>query len=240
MIPASNGIKSLNHRGLAFWYNTALVSFAVIAMTMTWMVMNSGFSSSEVMKAAVEEAVQDSANNLQVIGKITGSADLHDWTIKATSTPITATTTGLVDIRPQTIKVVYKIVKDGSHEISYDNVYAGALFGESYSSLKDALVAAKEKGLIKTNPQVDSEKPESTTAFFYWVINQNSDYFLENNEIANLVIIYADQDRPTTGEFIRIQVTEREGSLLDIQRTIPNVSSSIIDLGGKVKEQSRD
>lgn len=228
----------MNHRGLAFWYNTALVTFAVIAMSLTWLIMSSGFSSSEVMKQTVEEAVQDSANNLQVIGKITGSVDLHDWKIKITSTPITATTTGLVDIRPEIIKVSYKIVKDGSYEISRDNIYSGALIGESYSSIKDAMTSAKEKGLIKINPYVDSEKPDTTTAFFYWVINQNSDHYLENNEIANLVIIYSDQDRPSTAEFIKIEITESEGSLLNIERNIPNISGAVIDLGGKVKGES--
>ena len=226
----------MKHRGMTFWYNTALVTFAVVAMSITWSVMSSGFSSSEVMKEVVEEAVQDSANNLQVIGKITGAADIQDATIKLTSTPLTATTTGLVDLRPQNVKVVYKIVKAGSYEISYDNIYAGTLEGK-FASLKSALEAAKEKGLIKTNPNVDSEKPDTTTAFLYFVINQDNDVLLGNDEIANLVVIYADKDRPTTGEFIRLQVEESEGMLLDMQRTIPNISGSVVDFGGKVKKQ---
>ncbi|MEM2160712.1 MAG: hypothetical protein QXN55_07150 [Candidatus Nitrosotenuis sp.] len=224
----------MNRRGLTFWYNTALVTFAMVAIGITWSVMYAGFSSSEVMKETVEEAVQDSANNLQVIGKVTGSADVSDGAIKITSTPITATTTGLVDMRPQNIKVTYKIIKDGSYEISYDNIYSGMLAG-SYSSPSEALQKAKETGLIKINPNTDAEKPDQTIAFLYYVINQNNDIFLENNEIANLVVIYADKDRPTTGEFVKLQVIEREGMLLDMQRTIPNVSSSIVDLGGKIK-----
>ena len=199
--------------------------------------MNSGFSSSEVMKQVVEEAVQDSSNNLKVIGKMTGAADVHDGTVKVTSTPIAATTTGLIDLRPETIRVAYKIIKDGSHEITYNDIYAGMLAGESYSSLKDAMAAAKEKGLIKINPLVDSEKPDTTTAFIYWVINQNMDQYVENNEMINLVMIYADKDRPATAEYIEIDVIEPEGSLLHIERTIPNVSSSVLDLGGKVKSR---
>jgi flagellin FlaB len=226
----------MKHRGMTFWYNTALVTFAVVAMSITWTVMSTGFASSDKVKEVVEEAVLDSSNNLQVIGKITGAADVADSTIKITSTPLTATTTGLIDLRPQNVKVIYKIVKDGSYEISYDNIYSGMLEGD-FSSLKSALEAAKEKGLIKINPNVDAEKPDTTTAFLYFVINQDNNVLLGNDEIANLVVIYADKDRPTTGEFIRLQVEEREGLLLDIQRTIPNISSSIVDLGGKVKSQ---
>lgn len=226
----------MKHRGLTFWYNTALVTFAVVAMTITWTVMSSGFASSDKVKEVVEEAVQDSANNLQVIGKVTGAADIHDATIKITSTPLTATTTGLVDLRPQNIKVTYKIVKAGSYEISYDDIYVGMLEGK-FSSLKSALEAAKERGLIKTNPNADAEKPDTTIAFLYFVINQDNNVLLGNDEIANLVVIYADKDRPTTGEFIRLQVEESEGLLLDMQRTIPNISGTVVDFGGKVKNQ---
>ena len=223
----------MNHRGMTFWYNTALITFGVVALGITWSVMSSGFTSSDVMKEVVEEAVQDSANNLQVIGKITASADVSDAKIKATSTPITATTTGLVDLRTQNVKVIYKIVKLGSYEISYDNIYTGMMKG-SASSLSDALAKAKEQGLISANPNLD-EKPDTTSAFVYWVIDQNNDIFLENNEIANLVVVYSDKDRPTSGEFIKLQVEESEGMLLDIQRTIPTVSGTVVDLGGKIK-----
>jgi flagellin FlaB len=223
----------MNHRGMTFWYNTALITFGAVALGITWSVMSSGFTSSDVMKAVVEEAVQDSANNLQVIGKITASADISDSKIKATSTPITATTTGLVDLRTQNVKVIYKIVKLGSYEISYDNIYTGMMKG-SASSLSDALVKAKEQGLISANPNLD-EKPDITSAFVYWVIDQNNDVFLGNNEIANLVVVYSDKDRPTSGEFIKLQVEESEGMLLDIQRTIPTVSGTVVDLGGKIK-----
>jgi flagellin FlaB len=224
----------MSHRGLTFWYNTALITFAAVALGITWSVMSSGFTSSDVMKEVVEEAVQDSANNLQVIGKVIGSADISDAKIKATSTPLTATTTGLVDLRTQNVKVIYKIVKAGSYEISYDNIYSGMLKG-SASSLADALAKAKEQGLISINPNSDVEKPDTTSAFVYWVITQNDDVFLESNEIANLVVVYADKDRPTTGEFIKLQVEESEGMLLDMQRTIPTVSASVVDLGGKIK-----
>jgi archaeal flagellin FlaB len=223
----------MNRRGLTFWYNTALVTFGVVALGITWSVMSSGFSSSDVMKEVVEEAVQDSANNLQVIGKITGSADVSDAKIKVTSTPITSTTTGLVDMRPQNIKVTYKIIKLGSHEISYDDIYSGMLNGTA-SSLGDALIKAKEQGLISANPNMD-EKPDTTSAFLYWVIQQNDDVFLESNEIANLVVVYSDKDRPISSEFIKLQVEESEGMLLDIQRTIPTISGSVVDLGGKIK-----
>lgn len=224
----------MSHRGLTFWYNTALITFAAVAIGMTWSVMGAGFSSSDVMKHTVDKAVQDASNNLKVIGKVTGSANITDGKVKLTVTPITASSTGLVNMKPEDIQIAYTIIKTGSYQVSYDNIYAGILDG-SFSSPKEAIDKANSIGLIKANPYDDSQKPDRTVAFVYWVINQNNNVYLENNEIANLVVIYADRDRPSATEFIKMQVMQGKSSLLNIERTIPNVSGSVLDLGGKIK-----
>lgn len=225
-----------SHRGLTFWYNTALITFAAIAIGLTWTVMNSGFTSSEAVKDTIEFAVTKSANSLQVIGKMTGSADVTSNKVLVTATPISTTTNGIVKVGANDIKVTYQLVKDGSHTITYDNIYVGAIPGSSYNSLRDALVAAKQTGLISINPLVDSQKPDTTSAFMYWIVNQDFGENVTNNEIASLVIVYADKDRPSTGEYLRIRAMEPAGQLLDLERNIPNISSSILDLGGKIKD----
>ncbi|MBM2852955.1 MAG: hypothetical protein HW420_1502 [Candidatus Nitrosotenuis sp.] len=112
------------------------------------------------------------------------------------------------------------------------------MVGKSYNSINEAMKAAKEKGLIKINPLTDAEKPDTTSAFFYWIINQNSDEYLQNNEIANLVLVYSDNDRPATSEYMKVQIFDKQGVILELERTIPNISSSILDLGGKVKTKT--
>jgi flagellin FlaB len=220
---------------MTFWYNTALIAFAAIAVGMTWTIMNSGFSSSEVMKDVVEDAAAHSANSLQIVGKMTGTANVQDNEVTVTATPVTATTNGNVNLSPEKTRVTYKIIKEGSHTITYDNIYVGMLSEGSYNSLSDALDAAKTAGLIEINPLEDDEKPQTTSAFVYWIIDQNSDGAVQNNEIASLVVVYADKDRPSTGEYLAIQVLEKRGALLYIERNVPNISSSILDFGGKVK-----
>ncbi|MEM3063765.1 MAG: hypothetical protein QW177_00170 [Candidatus Nitrosotenuis sp.] len=202
---------------------------------MTWAIMNSGFSSSEVMKDVVEDAALHSANSLQIIGKMTGTANVANNKVTVTATPVTSTTNGNVDVSPMKVKVTYKIIKEGSHTITYDNIYAGMLSEGSYNSLSDALDAAKKSGLIETDPTRETKEPQTTSAFVYWIINQNSDGAVQNNEIASLVIVYADKDRPSTGEYIAIEVLEKRGTLLHIERNVPNISSSILDFGGKVR-----
>ena len=230
-------MRHSKHRGLTFWYNTALITFAAIAIGLTWTVMNSGFSSSEAIKNTIEYAVTKSANSLQVIGKMTGAADVTDNKVLVTATPLSTTTNGIVDVSANNIKITYQLIKDGSHTITYSNIYSGTLADSSYSSLRDALVAAKEKGLISIDPLTDQQKPDTTNAFVYWIVNQDFGENVTNNEIASLVIVYADKDRPSTGEYLRVQVLDKTGSLLDLERNIPNISSSILDLGGKITDK---
>ena len=224
-----------SRRGLAFWHNTALISFAMIAIGITWTVMNSGFSSSELIKDVIEDAVVHSSNGLQVVGKMTGAAKVMDNEVTVTATPVTSTSNGNVNMSIDNIKVSYKIIKDGNYTITYDDIYVGFLNDKTYNSLSEAMIAAKENGLIQVNPLTDGEKPDTTVAFMYWIINQDSDGRVQNNEIASLVVVYAEKDRPSGGEYLSIQVIEKLGILLQLDRTVPNISSSILDMGGKIK-----
>lgn len=223
---------------MAFWHNAALASFALIAISLTWTIMNTGFSSSEAVKDTLEKSVTKSSTALKVIGKMVGTAQVVENKITSTATPLTITADSAVNLNSESLKVTYKIIKDSSHIITYDNIYSGALVGKSYNSVNEAMNAAKENGLIKINPLTDAEKPDTTSAFFYWIINQDSDEYLQNNEIANLVLVYSDNDRPTTSEYMKVQIFDIQGVILELERTIPNISSSILDLGGKVKTKT--
>jgi flagellin FlaB len=220
---------------MAFWHHAALATFALITMSLTWTIMSAGFSSSEAVKDVLEKSVTKSSIALKVIGKMVGTAQVVENKVMTTATPLAVTSETAVNLDPSSLKITYKVVADEDHVITYDNIYAGALVGKSYNSATEAIAAAKEKGLIKVNPLTDAAKPDTTTAFFYWVINQDGDDALQNNEIANLVMIYSDKDRPTTGEYMKIEVYDRQGVILQLERTVPNISSSILDLGGKVK-----
>ncbi|HSA97894.1 MAG TPA: hypothetical protein VLF17_02320 [Candidatus Nitrosotenuis sp.] len=223
------------HRGLVFWHHAALATFGIITIVLTGTIMSAGFSSSEAVKGVLEKSVTKSSIALKVIGKMVGTAQVVESKVTSTATPLSVTSQTAVNLNSSSIKVTYKVIKDASHVITQDNIYAGALIGKSYNSASEAIQAAKEKGLIKVNPLTDTEKPDTTTAFFYWVINQNSDESLQNNEIANLVLVYSDNDRPTTGEYMKVEVLDSQGVILELERTIPNISGTVLDLGGKVK-----
>ncbi len=157
---------------MAFWHHAALATFALITISLTWTIMSAGFSSSEAVKDVLEKSVTKSSIALKVIGKMVGTAQVVENKVMTTATPLAVTTETAVNLDPESIKITYKILKDSSHVITYDNIYSGALVGKSYNSAAEAMQAAKEKGLIKINPLMDTEKPDTTSAFFYWVINR--------------------------------------------------------------------
>ncbi|RDJ30943.1 MAG: hypothetical protein DWQ18_04980 [Crenarchaeota archaeon] len=225
-----------SHRAVGFWYNIALVSFMAIAVTLAATIMASGFSSSDATKEVLEEALDESRHGLQIVGKISARADVTNDKILVTGTPLTAASGGSVDVKQDYFKINYKLIKIDSHTITYDDINAGSLNEGSYNSMQTAVADAKANGLIDVNPYVDAEKPERTSAFIYWLVNFDNDGRIDVGELAILAIVYAEQDKPSTGEYLLVEGLVPEGSILFMERTVPNISDVVVDLGGKIKE----
>ena len=226
-----------SHRGLAMWYNVALVTFFAITISVTATIIGSGVHSSDATKEVVEEAMTEARYGLEIVGKVSGTADVANDEVITTASPISVATGGKVNVSEIMFKLNYKLIKIKSHTITYDNIYVGALTDTSYNSVYDALEDAKLKGLIDINPYTDEEKPSVTSAFVYWVVNTNEDNFIDQGELAVLALVYAEKDRPNSGEHLKLEGIAPAGNILTIERNIPNISNRVIDLGGKVSEE---
>ena len=218
------------------WYNVALVTFFVISVSITGTMIQSGTVTSDLTKDVVEEAMNEARYAFQIVGKVSGTANVTSNEVISTATPITVASGGKIDVSDTMFKLNYKLVKVQSHVITHDDIYVGALTGTSYNSVYEAIEDAKQLGLIDINPHIDEEKPETTSAFIYWIINIKDDYFVDEGELAAIAIVYADQDRPASGEQLFLEGLTPTGSILTIERNVPNISNRIIDLGGKVSE----
>lgn len=226
---------SSSHRGLATWYNFALVSFLVIAVSLAATIMSSGFSSSDATKEVLEEALQEARHGLEIIGKISGYADVTNDEVITSATPVSVATGGTVNVSSKAFKLNYKLIKVNSHTITYDNILAGTIPDKTFNDIASAMGEAKSRGLIDINPYTDETSPDTTSAFIYWVINLDSDGMIDEGELAIIAIVYADTDRPSTGEHLLIEGILPEGNVLTMERYIPNISNTIIDLGGRIK-----
>ena len=224
------------HRAVFPMYNTGIAVFFTIAVIMVILLVNIGLSVTNTQKEVVDKALDEIDERLAIAGKISAVADVSSHKIMATATPVKTVSDGAVNVDPQIMDVSYKLVKAENYIINYDNIYVGSMRDKTYNSLRDAVEDAKNKGLIDNNPYVDEQKPTSTTAFVYWIINQNFDNYIDNNELAVLAIVYADRDRPSSGEQLFIQANVPEGYVLRIEQDVPNISSEIINFGGIINE----
>jgi len=222
------------HRGLISLYGTGITAFFIIAIIMVIIFVNIGFEVNDAQKEVVEEAVNEIDERFVIAGKMSAIADVSSDEILATATPVRTASDGSVNVNPQILTISYELLQIQNGFLKYENIYSGYLGEKSYNSLEDAAVDAKNKGLIDINPYADEQKPTTTKAFFYWIINQNFDNYVDNNELAVLAIVYADKDRPSTAEQLFIQADVPAGYVLKIERGIPSISSETLDFGGIV------
>lgn len=223
-----------NHRGLVSAYTVGMVLFFSIALVLVVIYSNIGFQVNITQKKVVEKAVEQVDDHLVVAGKISGAADVSSNDLIATATPVKTVSDGPIHVDSKRMTVSYELVQLENYTINYENIYGGSIPDMSYNSLRDAVADAKNLGIINVNPFVDEQKPDTTTAFVYWIVNQNFDNFVDNDELAVFAIVYADRDRPSSGEQLFIQANVPEGYVLRIEQDVPNISGDVLNFGGVV------
>ena len=222
-------------RGLTFWHSIALVSFMAIALSLATTIMFSGFNSGEQTKEVLIEALDEIHSNLEIVGKISATADLVNDKIITTATPISVATGGSVDVSINKFKINYKLIKTDWETVAYDNIHVGIIPDKSYNSIYEAMAEAKKLNFIENNPYLDEKKPIKTSAFIYWVVNLNFDERIDEGELAVLAIVYANNEKPSTGDFILVEGIAPEGNILKMERTISKISNTVVDMGGKIQ-----
>ena len=224
------------HRAVFPMYNTGLAAFFGIAVILVIIFVNVGLSVNNTQKEVVDKAVDEIDERLIIAGKISAFADVSSYKILATATPVKTASDGAVNVDPQIMNVSYSLIKIDNYKISYNDIYVGNIQDKTYDSLMEAVEDAKKNGIIDKNPYIDNEKPSSTTAFIYWIINQNYDHYIDNDELAVLAIVYSDKDRPSSGEELFIQANVPAGYVLEINQHVPSISGRTLNFGGVINE----
>lgn len=222
------------HRGLFSLYSLALVSFFSIAIVMAIIIINVGFLVSDSQKQVVISALEEVDEHLIIVGKITGTSDVNSNKLITIAIPVRTVSDGAINVDPKIVDVSFTVEKFHNNTISYENIFVGNLNNYTFNSVFDAVAEAKKQGLIDVNPHIDQQGPNKTSAFVYWVINNNFDQRIDENELASLTIVFAEKDRPSTGESMFIQANVKEGYILKFERVIPNITNSIMNFGGKL------
>lgn len=227
-----------NHRGSISVIALGMVVFFGTALLLSVIIINAGFMVSDAEKQVVIKAMRQADQHLKIAGKITGITNVQSNEMTAIAIPARTASGGPVTVNPQYVDVAFQLNQFKNNQVFYNNIYSENLHKSSENSLVNALAEAKLQGIIDFDPNVDNQGPTNTTAFVYWIINQNFDQNIDSNELASLVVVYAEKDRPITGEQILIQANLEGGYILKLNREIPDISSSIINFGGKLKDLS--
>ena len=65
----------------------------------------------------------------------------------------------------------------------------------------------------------------------YWDVNKNNNNILDVGEHANLIIVYKNGDQPKQLDNIKAEIIVPTGSALTVERQVPAITTSTVDLG---------
>jgi flagellin FlaB len=224
------------HRGIIGIESAiVLIAFVIVAAALAFVVLNMGFATTQKAKTTIVSTLSEAGSSLEVEGRIIASsyqpAGLPS-SLNVTSIPIKIVGSGdSVNLDPSTTAVKYL-----SNSITYDDIYSGTLSPTTYKTLESATNAAAVLYFPNQSPYLGGDAdsndwPAQTTAFVYWTVQANTNNILEVGEHANLAIAFAAGDRPAELDKIRVEIISPTGASLTIERTVPNITTEVVDLG---------
>ncbi len=117
--------------------------------------------------------------------------------------------------------------------IEYDNTYEfGPLFVGTYKNATQAWEVASNYGWICAfcNPY-NGTAPRDTIAIVYFAVNQNDNTILDLGEHLQVSVAWAQGERPASLEYFAIEVSTPKGAPMTVERNVPNITTTIVDLG---------
>jgi len=221
-----------NHRGvIGIESAIVLIAFVIVAAALAFVVLNMGFATSQKAKTSITSAIGEAGSSLSISGKVIGAAPVAGGSMNAVMIPIKLTSGGdNVDLDNTRATISYL-----GQTIEYDNIYDATctLTATIYADPTTAWAAGALAGCIDLSPITAA--PTQTNAIIYWAVaNQvppNS--ILEPGEHAVMSVGWSQlpDERPADLDKIKIELAVSGGATLTVERTIPNISSTIVDLG---------
>ena len=224
------------HRGIIGVESAiVLIAFVIVAAALAFVVLNMGFATTQKAKTTIISSLKEASSALEISGKVTAIANVPAGLVNATSIPIKVTAGGsTINLDNSTVSVKYL-----SNTVEYDNILVATMTGRTYGNLSQAFEDAKDDtGIwqITANPVNDTAPPAPnalTSAIIYWTVSAQNppNSILEPGEHAVIAVAYNANDRPAGLDKIRLEVLLPSGATLTVERNIPNLTNTIVDLG---------
>jgi flagellin FlaB len=221
------------HRGIIGIESAiVLIAFVIVAAALAFVVLNMGFATTQKAKTTIISSLGEASSGLTVSGKVTAIANVPGNNVNATAIPLKITSGGdSLNLDNATVSIKYL-----SNTVEYDNILVATLTTATYANLSNAFEAAKDNPGISNidfNPVNDTTANPITFAIIYWTISAQNppNAILEQGEHAVIGIGYQTLDKPTSLDKIRAEVLLSSGATMTVERNIPNLTTTITDLG---------
>jgi len=221
------------HRGvIGIESAIVLIAFVIVAAALAFVVLNMGFATSQKAKTAIVATLSEAGSSLQVSGKVFAWSDTSVPDVEIIGIPIKLASGG----ESVNLNVNFTAVKYISNTLSYDDVYEGVVSGGSYDAVAPATTQAATDFDAGPGQDCDSNPiaagdPTETCAFVYFTVDINGNNILDQGEHAVLAIIFRTGDNPTPLDKIKVELIPPSGATMTVERQIPNLSTSYVDLG---------
>ncbi|MDC8437612.1 MAG: flagellin [Candidatus Nitrosotenuis sp.] len=228
-----------SHRGVIGVESAiVMIAFVIVAAALAFVVLNMGFSTTQKAKTTIGSSLGEASSSLEIAGKVTALGNVTQAKLEVIGIPIKIASGGeSVNLNAATAAVKYI-----SNSVEYDNIYAGTLTeatdgdddngsGE-WLSMELATDDAADADLYITEDPYDANGiPASTKAFVYWTVNNNNNDILDQGEHAVLAIAFRSADQPSALDKVRAEILIPTGAALSIERQVPSVTTTVVDLG---------
>ena len=218
-----------SHRGVIGVESAiVMIAFVIVAAALAFVVLNMGFSTTQRAKTAIVSSLEESSSAIEIAGKVTGAGDVSPiGKLNVTAVPVKVASGGSsINLGNTTMAVKYF-----SQSVEYDNIMTGVLSSGRYDNLTTAATAAVSAGYINVNPITSNTAATATKAFVYFAVNRNNNSILDQGEHAIIAVVHKGSERPTALDNIKIEVILPTGSPLTVERLVPNITTSVVDLG---------
>jgi len=221
------------HRGIIGIESAiVLIAFVIVAAALAFVVLNMGFATTQKAKTTIISSLSEASSGIAVSGKVTAIANVAADNVNATSIPLKITSGGdSINLDNSTVSIKYL-----SNTVEYDNILVATLTDRTYGNLSQAFQGAIDTPVwqISQNPVNGTTGPNpNTAAIIYWTVSSQSppNAILEQGEHAVIGIVYRTVDKPIGLDKIRIEVLLSSGATMTVERNIPNLTSTVTDLG---------
>jgi len=221
------------HRGIIGVESAiVLIAFVIVAAALAFVVLNMGFATTQKAKTTIISSLSEASSGIAISGKVTAIANIAADNVNATSIPLKITSGGdSINLDNSTVSIKYL-----SNTVEYDNILVATLTATTFGNLSQAFQAAVDdpgiSGLTQ-NPVNGTGNNLNTFAIIYWTVSSQNppNAILEQGEHAVIGIGYNAVDKPTGLDKIRVEVLLSSGATMTVERNIPNLTSTVTDLG---------